>query len=377
MLLSPYIILYIDESGNSGEVSTHEEHLRQQPYFVLAAVGVPANQADAARSKIKELKTKHRIHADELKSGPIYKKKAPFILELVQTLYNEGYPIFAEIMDKRYYLSMMISEWTLLKGVGLEHEILDHTNTPIIRPRIVGFLCHNLAYSTFAALCEACIKPGASTFEQYIEALISDLRNLGRIYSDAAELMTLAEFTQRHYKELIQTGDPNAHEHFLPEPDPCGGRDVRLLPHIYAMNHICARAEKYRTDLGFLPVAFVHDMQHAYSAALLDNFEAFKSLPPLPLAIQRVAPRIRLEFPSEASLRFEDSKSDLLIQAADVIAGTIGRSFAQWDNNEALRDEHWKINRLLGRYPEVHPSLGVNYVAPHSKIHAFLRVMFP
>ena len=369
MLLTPYMNVYLDESGNSGELGMQEVHLLSQPFFVLAAIGIPNSMVDIVRTKVDQMKKEHNILADELKSKALFQRKAPFILALIKYLHADGFPIFVESVYKKYFLATFLIETAILpQGRGMDTETLDASETPVDRPRIAEIVCNEVSDATFSALCEACTTRSKPTFEAYLDRVIAEFEMLSGRLKDAHYLLSHIKLTRQLYKHLLDRGEGDAHKRFLPEPDQLNKKSITLLPHIQCLNSICARAEKYRVDSCFLPLTFVHDEQREYSSALRDNFESFKRMPPLPPEISRLVPHLASEFSREASLDFQDSKNEPLIQIADIIAGVVSRILKQWNANETIRDEYWQVLRLL--YSRPHKSAGVNLVMPHSSVDA-------
>lgn len=94
--------IYIDESGNTGDLSLNNKDLSfsQQPVFVLA--GVTFHNEGLLLGYIQQLKSKYKINPDkELKSTLLLKKKPSFILELVELLTNSKASFFIEVVDKK------------------------------------------------------------------------------------------------------------------------------------------------------------------------------------------------------------------------------------------------------------------------------------
>lgn len=83
---------YLDESGNTGDLSAvkPESYFRDQRIFALAGVGCEVDGAFI--ESIEALKKSHRIGGSELKSRQVYDRPR-FVLELVEMLRARGCPI--------------------------------------------------------------------------------------------------------------------------------------------------------------------------------------------------------------------------------------------------------------------------------------------
>jgi hypothetical protein len=108
---------YIDESGNTGDLSTVrlESYFTEQRMFALAAFG--RNLDGEFNNKILSIKTKHRLQADEIKSRQAYDKPG-FIIDLLDILEERGCPIFIELVDKHFFVVVNIIERMVAPYVG-------------------------------------------------------------------------------------------------------------------------------------------------------------------------------------------------------------------------------------------------------------------
>ncbi|MCG8421461.1 MAG: DUF3800 domain-containing protein [Proteobacteria bacterium] len=367
--------LYLDESGNSGETSIEEEHLEAQPFFVLAGIGIPSSHIELSARKVEELTRTHRIQSQELKARSLYKKKPVFIQELVSWISDSKIPVFVEAMDKKYFLAIQVVSTVILPGgSGLPLERLDRSSTPILHPHIAELVCTTFSDETFSLLCRAYTCATDLAFERYLDAVIEELIALERRGIDVGQWLLAAVYRTREiFEHLVETGENKVHRQFMLESDKCRGRDVNLLPHTYAFSSIVGRAEKYRLDRGYLPLSFVHDNQHAYSSALQSVLDSIANLPAIPESIRDNFPRIESDISCETDLSFSDSKSDVNVQIADVLAGTLNAFLRQWKMGDEIRPEYWDTVRMICELSEIHGSLGINFVMCHSDVESLQR----
>ncbi|KAH2824609.1 hypothetical protein KXW08_007872, partial [Aspergillus fumigatus] len=94
---------YIDESGNTGDLSTVkiDSYFVEQRMFALAAFGCTLDQDFT--DKLGALKKAHRIQSSELKSKQAYDKPR-FIFDLLDLLETRRAPIFIELVDKHFFV---------------------------------------------------------------------------------------------------------------------------------------------------------------------------------------------------------------------------------------------------------------------------------
>jgi hypothetical protein len=100
---------FIDESGNTGDLSTIKigSYFSDQRMFALAAFGCMLD--NEFTDKFRSLKAAHRMLGDEVKSKQTYEKPR-FILDLLDLLETYDCPIFIELVDKHYFIVMNIIE---------------------------------------------------------------------------------------------------------------------------------------------------------------------------------------------------------------------------------------------------------------------------
>jgi hypothetical protein len=94
---------YVDESGNSGDLVKAGKtfDFGQQPVFVLMGIGIDEDEALGA--ELERLRTRHRVKGRELKSSTL-KSKPGFVADLIAYLEQRSCPIFAEVVDKRFFI---------------------------------------------------------------------------------------------------------------------------------------------------------------------------------------------------------------------------------------------------------------------------------
>lgn len=108
---------YIDESGNTGDLSTVkiDSYFVEQRMFALAAFGCTLDQDFT--DKLGALKKAHRIQSSELKSKQAYDKPR-FIFDLLDLLETRRAPIFIELVDKHFFVVVNIIERMVVPYVG-------------------------------------------------------------------------------------------------------------------------------------------------------------------------------------------------------------------------------------------------------------------
>lgn len=99
---------YIDESGNTGDISLSNPVLSfgGQPIFSLACIGI--DDLSAFETFVTNLRAKHKILSAELKAKKIYDDKPQFIIGIIKYIQSNNLPFFIEVVDKKYQICVHI-----------------------------------------------------------------------------------------------------------------------------------------------------------------------------------------------------------------------------------------------------------------------------
>jgi len=370
------LTVYIDESGNSGEVFVDLktiEHFHNQPYFVLAGIGIAKTDEKEIEKEIAHLKATYKIIASELKASKLFKKPL-FILDLFKYLERKNCPLFAELMDKKYYLAIQIVDYFIFPPPTLSM-MPAHVQAVWLKakPFLANYVYENFSDSLFTNLCEAYSHYNKQYFEKSLNFFIGELRQ--KHDEESEEILKHVLQTKSEYEEfLLKKGLPReAFTYFLRLPDRFEVKEVSLLPHIEALFNLCARVEQYRYDEN-LPVAnFIHDEQKAYGNILKDCFEKMKQFNVGISELQPFFGKSKFQLAKENRFQFANSESSIFVQIADLLAGFVLRSWAEFFKNGSLPEEQLMIWNLLFANSRKHKSLGVNMVVGQSNAESFFK----
>ncbi|MDD5447361.1 MAG: DUF3800 domain-containing protein [Methanocellales archaeon] len=362
--------VYIDESGQTGEVAPNV--LDNQPYFTLAGLGVLEDQENSIEEKVKQLKEKHGITKIELTSKVVYPKYPNFMLDLFVFLNDLDCPLFVEMMDKKYYLSMNIADiiYPAMEGfMEVPKDLEDYLVE--IRPIAADYIYNNASKEVYTSFHIACEMQTKESFEKFLFGFVGELKkkkdNIGqRLYKDA---MVTVQIYQKHL-ESEPFSDANWTIHlplFRDEKD----KEVSLLPNIQALSNLCARAEQYREDMKLPAVRFIHDEQHIYKDILEHIIQRLKELDSYK-GVNLNTYRSKFHLQKQTDIRFSKSSDSTCIQIADLMAGLINRVWAQFMREDIIQKEYAIIIDTLNSYHQVyHKSIGINYVVEGSQLESF------
>lgn len=329
--------IYIDESGNTGEIK--DNSFGNQPYFILAGIGLYDNQLVDLEKKVQELKIKYKIQAAELKARSLY-NKPDFIHELTNLIYDNKYPVFIEFIDKKYYVVSTIVMWVLLKRVSdriTNEDCLSKKMNDFIR-EYSTILYYSLPDELLVLYSRICTSPTNENLYDFLDTLKDFFYNSGNIFD--MRICLDVDYAIMKF-EHISSSHINAYEHFMPRADiDSKGAQNRLLPHISSYTGICARVEKYRDFVGAKNIQFIHDEQSQYSEMLRNVINQLSQISSQKILWENQ--HVKYSISQTNDYQFQNSKSSIGIQISDMFAGITLRAWADYKNNKEI-----KYNKFL------------------------------
>lgn len=99
---------FLDESGHGGDLASAKAlDFAGQPFFALACVGV--GDAALLAAELDRLRVHYTCGEGELKSTKLGKKLTPIAGELVTFLDQYRWPLFVELVDKRFFVAVALT----------------------------------------------------------------------------------------------------------------------------------------------------------------------------------------------------------------------------------------------------------------------------
>jgi hypothetical protein len=341
----------IDESGHSGDLASAKAlDFANQPVFALACIGVtdPEGLAD----EIERLRIVHRCGPGELKSDMA--RLPQFVTDLAAYLDTHDCPIFIELVDKRFFIAIHIVNHLLCGGLDL-----DQVPMPV-RNAVAEFLTDEPADQILLDYIAACRSPSIDAIRTLLNALWTWL--------DASDedVARVAQFLTMEARDRLNLGESKL-EDFLPLADRTEtDRMVWMLPNLTSLTNIYARINLSRPD-GLDSITLVHDEQLQYGSiladtkALMEELSSQGNVPPALFADYDLA--------GAADLCFVASTSDILLQAADLLAGCAMRFARDAMGKRRRRDPKLRdaFLALLGLTEEAE-GRGINLVFTHATL---------
>lgn len=356
---------YIDESGNTGDLSTvkADAYFTEQRMFALAAFG--GSLDETLTKQFGDVKSAHRMQGREVKSRQAYERPG-FILDLLDLLETRCCPIFIEIVDKHYFVVMNIIERMVVPYVG---ECDTRPDTLWMKGMMADHMALYAPPELTHAFAACCQSRDHTEIRDLYKRIIAWAEG-DRAFPQIAE--GISRFTRDSLKDFRKLPKAKAVERALPVPDANpGGKLLWVLPNMTSFTHIYARINRY-TRKQVSGVTLFHDEQLQfedilqYAKAQTEKFAELDLNLPMKTA--------DFGFSQAADLRFLRSHDSIGIQIADILAGFIARYVqdAVWGGIAMHADKVAIFDRLVA-LGDRDRGTGVNFVAPDNLVR-FLGV---
>jgi hypothetical protein len=351
---------FIDECGQTGDLAKNNaiSGFDDQPIFTLAAVGVA--DATSLQTEVDRLKTKHGVKLPELKSSAM-RDRPGFTLDVVSFLCRERYPLFLEIMDKKFFIATNITSIQLLPPIG---GLVEDARTNYFKNAIADYILEQAPDGVFATFIEACKLPSDATLRTQIETLIAFASSAPSENGPPIAIRDLATTALSEYCEARDAGQEDVFLRYLPIPDDNKyNKPVWMLPNLSAFTNIYARINHY--EKGQLShVLLIHDEQLQFDSILEKSKATAESLQDA--AARLFTPHSDFHFRQSAPLGFASSATSTGLQIADILAGFCMRYVKDFfaDRKTVPLAAHQTYD-LLRRYTDETNGIGVNLVTSY------------
>ena len=341
--------IYIDESGNSGDLVQRKIDLTfsNQNIFTLSAVKIPEDVYSKIENEfIPELKKKYKIQSGEIKSSNLFDKKPKVILEIVDFIKDNNIDYFIEITDKKYYIcnSMVIHQVIPPYFIPREEEL--DGEWQVLREIYMDILIRNIGEPEYQCFFKACknineesLLNSFHTLREFFSAKVEEEKDLylkGIFQSIVNDIgMSIEDYFDIKEKE----GLDNAVRKFIPIPDENKkGQLTYLLPQISSLTNLVARVNYFNGNLE--DINFIHDQQVHFDDMLSYNVE--KMLDVGETGYKFTNSNFNIEKPVDITFD-ADSKDNVGIQIADILSGFTMRYMQKRFKNEDMDSIYHEI----------------------------------
>lgn len=349
---------YIDESGNTGDLSLSDSGMNfgGQPVFCLAGIGISDNLALSA--KLATLREKYNVNSQELKVSNIYTKKPDFLLEVTNYLTSNRAPFFIEVVDKKYLLAVNITNYYVWPPYFNTKE---SDKTIYWKNIFADFIYHRIPNTTFFAFLQTLKTPSNDSVSEFFDLFKNEIENQ---HDELTEILVrcIAE-SKDDFKCMIDREGADAYKRFLPTPDEGKrGQIVWILPNFSCFTNLYARINRYQEG-ELASCRIFHDEQAHFDEIIKESKKQVESFDITQSGYS--PPFANYKFHERADLFFTVSHGAPGIQVADILSGLVMRHYwAQLKGESPPRAAKEAFNALV-LHTNSSRGTGINLVASH------------
>lgn len=340
--------IYIDESGNSGDLVQRKIDLTfsNQNIFTLSAVKIPEDvYSKLEKEFIPELKKKYKIQSGEIKSSNLFDKKPKVILEIVDFIKDNNIDYFIEITDKKYYICNSMVIYQVIPPYFISREELNGERK-VLREIYMDIFIRNIGESEYQCFFEACqnineesLLNSFHTLKKFFSEKIKEEKDLYLKIIYQCIVNDIGIYIEDYFDIKDKEGLDNAVRKFLPIPDENKkGQLIYLLPQISSLTNLVARVNYFNGNLE--DINFIHDQQVHFDNILSYNVE--KMLDVGETGYKFTNSNFNIEKPVDITFD-ADSKDNVGIQIADILSGFTMRYMQKRFKNEDMDSIYHEI----------------------------------
>lgn len=347
---------YFDESGFTGNFKILDKKFNsnENEIFILSSIG--CNSTSNLKDEVYKLKKTFRIKSEELKSKQILKRYNRFLPNLLEVISKSDVNVLIEVIDKKYFLCTQLTEnlvfSRLTSFISFEVDNLNarkiyaslfYDILPIELLEEYSYLIHNPSYELFDKFIKNLIVfLDKKHWENMSNSFIT--KDYHSLYNQhVASLKGLVEDIYLYYVENFKKSSAESKklfEYFLPIGDYSYNNNFyNTYYHLNCFTNIIIRNENLCEEK---EIKLIHDNQLESQIILEKNLEWMKK---------------NMALHNNYSLKFEDSKNDIMIQVTDILSGGLRKSLEKISKNINLEEEA-RMLKLINSICEV------NYVLP-------------
>lgn len=353
--------IFFDESGFTGNFRIKNKKFNTNDNDIFILVGIEDDENNNFIEDIKALKSKLRIQAQELKSKQILKRYDKFLPELLTIIKEKEINVFIEVIDKYFFLSMQLTEFLIYSPLMKNKN--SEVNNPNARKTYSLFFYNFLSVEIFEDYYNLIHEPTEKMFTDFLKTLINIFENLfyeciiGSYYNKnylltfnqiVASIMDLLKNVLETYLEIEDYNKENSVSNmicsnFLPIGDYSYKENYyNSYYHLSCFVNIVKRIDEINKNS---EIFLIHDNQLESKNILEKNLDEMKQ------------GKYNTLLNNSHSLFFKDSKDDILIQIADVLAGGLRKTI---ENKLKLKNTDLSIKNLK----EFNKACQINFVLP-------------
>lgn len=361
--------IYIDESGNSGDLIQKKIDLTfsNQNIFTLSAVKIPEDvYSKMEKEFIPELKKNHKIQGNEIKSSNLFDNKPKAILDIVNFIKDNKIDYFIELTDKKYYIcnSIVIHQVVPMYFIPMGEEA--NGEWQILREIYMDVLTRNIGELEYQYFFDACKNINE-------DSLLDSFNSLRKFFLRKAD-EERELYLKSIYQGIMQSIDMSIEDYFdikkekgldfavrrfIPIPDENKkGKLTYLLPQISSLTNLVARVNYFNGNLE--GITFIHDQQAHFDDMLSYNVQQM-------LEVGETGHKFTnsdFNIKKPVDITFDaDSTNNVGIQVADILSGFTMRYIQKRLKSEDMDSIYHEIFENIeysNNYPTINYMIGIS-----------------
>ncbi|EOU1943053.1 DUF3800 domain-containing protein [Clostridium perfringens] len=291
-------ILFIDESGKTGtQIYSEEWNFSKQPYFALCGVLIFKKDLDTLNKFIGDLRQRYKIQGEIKATKKIVRKnKEDIISELWKKFKELNCDLIIEVVNKKFCISMMITNYCVLPYYDLPQEELVSNEHKLVLRFLASYIYENISDELLGKFVEFFDN---NTKDKY------KLIDLCKLLIQEINIEAIKEHINETIDSLENNDKYGLKKHNLfPLVDYYKGRasTISVCPQIDSFNNILNRIKNFDR------LTIIHDKINDLEEAITD------------IVNNRI---------SSGVIQFKDSKQLDILQVTDFWCGNINDSIKE------------------------------------------------
>lgn len=254
--------LFLDESNRTGTQKYDGKwNFEKQPYFSLCGILCPTVNISQLNAAVMELHTLYHIQGNELKASKdsVKKNLTEIMLRLLKLQKQLECNLFAEVVNKKYCIAMMITDYCVFPYYDSPPELYCTENAAMVKRFFANYI--------YVSISDQLLGEFVSFFDSG-DQNIPKLKALCLRLIDECKNQTTIDFINETIDSFTQFDDLGLlQRHIFPLID-FYNKDhtssVAVSPHINSFNNIITRTRLHSLDI-------VHDNISELKLALEEN----------------------------------------------------------------------------------------------------------
>lgn len=366
------ISFYLDESGNSGDIffrKSNNKPILDQPSFALAGVG--SAKSDDIDRILLELKKKYKVQAKDLNISHVFSKKPKFIRELLEIIIAQRFPLFIELMDKRYFVAANISTFYIVRESLIENP--SFANFGRILATLIAEEFSDIVFIKYSQMCRF---PSQDSFVEFARSFYQECVTAINKDVEGKEFLSMLIMIIMMDLEKIQSGklDESMVKQFIPPSDlNKRGEIIAMLPHVNAFANLYARINNFVPK--DVQLEIIHDEQAHFDEIIRSCERSLRTNQFADTLGTYWNKAVDFTFTERTNFKFARSEMCYGIQVADVIAGFCTQYFKHIQADQLSKcHSHSESISLIRKLSESRTGQGLNFVASKMSVLKFYSV---